>query len=481
MGLKMDPTSRISITTSQDVSEEADLREVYRNVVSSLNDVLPILVTKLELLDQLDLGSGQNNSLLFDIVNQIKSLDQLYLSGKWKVADKTALSERLEKTGEVEISNGIIITKRGGGRKQETPVERSRTDAMPRRNSFAATKYRDSMDLFHVSTLETMTDLKWIFYLNAYYLPYCGLIEGRSYLEGFFSSIIKELTFDERHQTRQAAIFRVLQETIYPLHIMVEFMVSLVECILEMITVIGIRVKTAGLNIDKKLDLPELRHPTWEHLVKCFQSPDKIYPAFRKRKLLPSEQRGDNSNNVNWTSRIADYNEALLDALDLYDLNCKTFAVTLCGLKIEVGDFRQIEVGVGLAQLQNAEDVVGKIMILNMELQGLIDFFRQGIYQDFYQSGYELLEMLGQLQEKYPTKYGGVPATPRSLRPGNGRKHSASNSATSSPRGSDTESPRIASPRMSNSRDASGDIPILPASSGLSLSNSGLLARWFGK
>ncbi len=477
----MDSPNRNSITTSQDFSEETDLRELYRNVGSSLNDVLPILVTKLELLDQLDLGSGQNNSLLFDIVNQIKSLDQLYLAGKWKSADRNSVLERLEKSGEVEVASGIVTTKRGGGRKQETPVERSKSNAMPRRNSFAATKYRDSMDLFHVSTLETMTDLKWIFYLNAYYLPYCGLVEGRSYLEGFFSSIIKELTFDERHQTRQAAVFRVLQETIYPLHIMVEFMVSLVECILEMITVISIRVKTAALNIDQKLDLPELQHPTWEHLVKCFQSSDKIYSAFRKRKLLPSEQRGDRSNNVNWSTRIADYNEALLDALDLYDLNCKTFAVTLCGLKIEMGDFRQIEIGVGLTQLQNAEDVVGKITILNMELQGLIDFFRQGIYKEFYQSGYELLEMLGQLQEKYPTKYGGVPATPRSLRPVSSRAKSASNSTTSSPRGSDAESPRISSPRMGSSRDASGDIPVLATSSGLSLSNSGLLARWFGK
>lgn len=475
----MDPTSRISITASQEFIEEADLREVYRNVVSSLNDVLPILVTKLELLDQLDLGSGQNNSLLFGIINQIKSLDQHYLASKWKASTKEAVLERLEKLGEVEVTKGLITPKRGGGRKVETIVDKSKAvDGRSRRASFTATKYRDSNDLFNIELLETMTDLKWIFYLNAYYLPYCGLIEGRSCLEMFFSNIIKDLTADERYQSRQAVIFRVLQETIWRLHIMVEFTVSLVECILEMITVIGIRIKTAGLNISQKLDLPELQHPTWEHLVNCFQSYDKIYSAFRKRKLLPSERRGDHSSTINWTTRIADYNEALLDALDLYDLNCKSFAVSLCGLKIEIGDFRQIEVGVGLAQLQNAEDVVGKIMILNMELQGLIDFFRQGIYQEFYQSGYELLEILGQLQEKYPTKYGGVPATPRGLRPATGRKHSASNSATSSPRGSDGESPRVPSPRVSHSREASGDIPIL---AGASLSNSGLIARWFGK
>lgn len=470
----MNKSLRLSIATSSEFPEQQELRDSFRRLNANLNNVLPVMLTKLELLDQLDLGTGHNNSLLFDIVNQLKSLDQTYLSSKWKSCNQSALTAKLIKLGEVDIQDGLVFSKRGA-RKTEIMTSKMTNMEAPRRMSFAATKYRDASDIFHILSLETMTDLQWIFYLNAYYLPYCGLTEGRSMYEHMISTLMKDLTMDERYQTRQAVVFKVLQETICPLHIMVEFTVSLVECVLEMITLINGRIKTAPLNIGQNLDLPDFNHPTWEHLMACFQSNDKIYHSFRKRKLLLSANNGDSSRggDISWTSKISDFHEGLLDALDLYDLNCKTFAVTLRGLKIEISDFRQIEVGEGLVQLSKAEDFVSKILILNIELQNLIEFFRQGVYEEFYQSSYDILELLEQLQEKYPIVYGGT-VTPRTLRPIPLRKSSASDS----PRNSDTEGSKNNSPRITSPKNTS--------SNGIRLSSSGgLLNRWsnslFGK
>ena len=147
----------------------------------------------------------------------------------------------------------------------------------PRRLSFVSTKYADTDEFITKSKLKEMSDLEYLFMLNAYRLPYCEKNDGRSMYESFFDQFIRLLVREDEFKDDDGFRYMVLQECVFIIHIFTEFTVSIIECIIEIVNVINTRIKTLSLNIDMKLNLREISEPIMDYIITCFNDENKIY------------------------------------------------------------------------------------------------------------------------------------------------------------------------------------------------------------
>lgn len=537
---------------SADGSDLEKIKETYQRISSSLERLVPVVRSQLELLDDLDLGSEKNNSFLYSLVQQLLELKSRFIVKSINDKGFDQVIAKAVETGEVDVGrDGVIFSKRGG---RKTDI---RTVGV-RRMSFASTSYNDQTVIVHKDQIKTMTDLDFIFYLNAYHLPYCNKNEGRSMYESFFSSIIKIATGDygstleeqNSEETVDSLCFAILQEAIAPIAMVTEYSVSITECILEMFLLLNNRIKTAVLSIDAKIEIKEFQNTMFEHVIQCFSDSKKIFLSMRKRKITSSinetdgiSPRSDSESNlspsrsksqpvdlsislpptattkdryetkdmrsqlrssVNWSSKMANYNDALLSALESYTMSVDSFIFGLTDLKTRVGamrvqnldeydsksgaliiDDRPHETSPAPKEIKETdqellakmEQFLSDAAVYIREFKNFITLLQGGQvtensgYGVFSQKGSDLLNILGELQERYPMRYGGL--TPRSLRgtqtslirSANGRRSTSGSrsSGGSSPRSSDLEavpgpvSPREVSPRTSLNTSQNGE------------------------
>lgn len=447
--MKKAPSLNLSRLSTPDLEVDT-ARQIYDRLESVINHVVPLLKTQLDLLDDVDLGSDnasdENRSFLYSLVKQIEAFDSNFIRSK--LSEEGMLEECLnnaQKRGEIDYGDGVIFARRGS---RKTEVKKVASPV--RRISFAATTFADNHSILHQSTLLEMTDLEYLFYLNGYHVPYSKSKNHRSMYESFISILVQVATEGEPFDSEEAACFQVLQECIFMIHIITEFTVSIIECILEIIRAVNARIKTIGLTIDQKLNLPELQHPTLEHLILCFNDERKIFAQFRKQKITGSQNEldgvtpGENSlrfgnsgrdalrNSINWSSKINTYNRSLIDAVELYSINCSAFMDKVKALKADIGRKFESEEG---SKSARSEYFLSQVYIYVNELQSFMTTLatRDDLYIRMVDNSLELLDTLQSLENKYPVRYG---LTPRKR--GSPLNRSRNSSATSSPR-SDTE------------------------------------------
>ena len=463
-------TSRLNLNLSN-VDQEAvrKIDEKHDSFTGLANTMVPIIQYQLELLDNLELVSkgslNQNTSLLYKIVIELIGLDSRYLQSRSYHFDNAIAAA--VKRGEINCIEGIIFSKRGAPKNK---IE----EQSVRRMSFAATSYFDNTELLRVEALKQMTDLEFFFSMNGYHLPYATSTNRRSMYESFFNVFIEEvMALDAQNEkliSPERYLFQILQETIYSIHMITEYSVSVAECIIEMVTVVNTRLK--GLSMDINLKLPNYSgasSPVLDHLLSCFHDENKVFPQFMTRKLLLAVNELKTTGPIDWLSKISNYGESLNDAIE------GPYQQAAIGLERSIQSLRN---GLPLNQMFEPDtnneikgDLIG-VYLTDVELY-VSEFKKfiillgeeQSIYHQLYQSMIDLLEGLVILQQQYPVKYGGH-QTPRTPRSGNGRSLTASPS--SSPRtGSNPESPRTptSSSNLSNSRGIISKISSLFSSS----------------
>jgi hypothetical protein len=519
-----------SATSFREFPEKEQLQDLQAALVRTLAKTVPLLKSQLELLDDVDisesqpsssnsvkLGRSDNGSLLYSLATRVEDLDACYLQNKLKGLDFDKFLAKMQRIGNVDIRDGLIFT-RTGARKTDI-----RTSGI-RRLSFAATTFNDTSAFINKNKLLEMTDLQYLFYLNAYYVPYLGLSEGRSMYQTFFGVAVSNLLEGDDLQSPAGFGFHVLQEAIYPIQMVTEYTVSLIECILEIVTVINTRIRTSATSIEQRLDLSMLKDPALEHILECFNSGDKVYASFKKRKILSAIRETDavspksdrspermslprvGSGNevnlrerekqvINWRSKIRDYHQALLSAVDAYKIQCEVFLEQLQELKKTAAGFRQIIVHETPAGLRDGSDTtsddheaetkmsenqtfetqtpedretekrmtkieayLADAFVYVTHFQSFLDALStpDGVYMKFYASGAAFLDLLHELEEKYPIRYGNVLA-PRSKRAGirNSSDRYGRKSSNSSPRSGANSDNETLSPRSGSGEDNS--------------------------
>lgn len=439
------------------------LDDVHQAFIQSVQDMAVPLRHQLELLDDLEVVAKgtDNNSLLHKIVIEMVALNSCYLQGQVHHFDQ-AIAMAVRK-GEIDHRDDMLFSKRGG---RKTNID----ERSIRRMSFAATNYSDNTEILRTGKLAEMTDLEFLFSLNGYHLPYANSTARRSMYEAFFSVFVEAVTSSanrnsETAKSEQSYLFALLQETIYMLHTVTEYTVSITECIFEMVTWVNTRLKSVPMSINIKL--PSYNgaiSPLLDHLTGCFNDGNKIFAQFTKRKLITAINELRSEEMKDWKGRLQNYHSSLLDGFELYSDGCERFLNSIESyrqrrqetLQQENGEYsRRQEIDVYITDVQLYIDQTKKFILLLAA--------EQSVYRHFHQSAIDLLDMLAALQEKYPMRYGGVtPRNPKSPRPVTPRSpksalsRSQGGSTTSSPRtGSDAESP-ISTPEPSERPKSAG-------------------------
>lgn len=507
-------------TSFREFPEKDQLQNLQASLVRTLAKTVPLLKSQLELLDDVDisesqplssnsvkLGRSDNGSLFYSLATRVEDLDACYLQNKLKGLDFDKFLAKMQRIGNVDIRDGLIFT-RTGARKTDI-----RTSGI-RRLSFAATTFNDTSAFLNKNKLLEMTDLQYLFYLNAYYVPYLGLSEGRSMYQTFFGVAVSNLLEGDDLHSPAGFGFHVLQEAIYPIQMVTEYTVSLIECILEIVTVINTRIRTSSTSIEQRLDLTVLKDPALEHILECFNSEHKVYASFKKRKILSAIRETDavspksdcspekrdqlltssgneinlrerEKQSINWRSKIRDYHQALLSAVDAYKVQCEVFLEQLHELKKTAAGFRQVivheppaglrdgsdttsddhEAELQTPQIQETEKRMTKIeayladaFVYVTHFQSFLDALSapEGVYMKFYDSGAAFLVLLHELEEKYPIRYGNILA-PRSKRAGikNSSDRHRRTGSNASPRSGANSDAETLSPRPGSGEDNS--------------------------
>lgn len=409
---------RLGLDNSFNLDDELKkVSNFYELLSGAFINTVPILKYQLDLVDDVDISSERdaNKSFLYYLVKQIEKLDSKYLISKIREDNLDELLDRDSVKREINIKENVILTKRGAC---TTNLEDIKTI---RRLSFGACMFNDSETILRKNKiLDIKDDLTYLFTLNGYELPYSWSKIGRSMYEPFFSSLINEALLDDNFKTLDGFTYNVLQECVYMLHLMTEFTVSIVECIMEIICMINNRIKTVSLVIDLKFNLKELFHPTFEHLLDCFRDERTVFYGFRKRKITGSKSELDRireelngnidnqliKNSINWSSKISDYNQSLIDAFQLYKNNCNTFSIKINELRETSKIFDGEKANIVQLFLSGCFIYVNELYLFIKNLEQ-----RESYYESLYNNGWNFLRTLEILERQYPIKYG---ITPRS-------------------------------------------------------------------
>jgi len=449
--------------SSISIDEEAvyDLDQKHETFATCCKSLVLVIRHQLELLDDLEITGSKatNNSFLHKIVAEIVGFNSCYLQSQTAYFEQ-AVAVSIKK-GEVDFRDGMFFSKRGG---RKTNIE----EKSVRRMSFAATNYCDNTEILRLEKLKEMTDLEFLFSLNGYHLPYANSTSRRSMYESFFSVFINEVSTianqsaapsgeDESPEAETAAayLFALLQESIYMLHSVTEYTVSIAECIFEMMSWVNPRLKSIPMSINLRLPTyTGASTPLFEHLTSCFTDENKIFSQFTKKRLITAINERGKDEILDWKGRLDNYAHSLGDGLELYQSGCERFIESIRAYR-KRWCLRSITVGRSAGGIESQSEVYRpdiEIYLTDVELY--LDQTRrfilllteeQSVYRQFYRSAINLLDALNAVQEKYPIKYGGT-VTPRNQKsprsPKGALARSQGGSSSGSPRtGSDLESP----------------------------------------
>lgn len=315
-----------------------------------------------------------------------------------------------------------------GLRRNSFKAKKSSTDVItrPRRASFFGTDFADKDIVLRVEKLKTWTDLDFLFKLNGYHLPFCGSSTGRSMYEHFSGLFIKKITANESRENfnfdtdegKKFYRFHILESIIFTIHTTTEQCMSIIECIIDVIMLINMRIKTLKLN-NGSLPISEVKHDMLDHLITCFNEKSKIYGDFKTNRIIKTQSdRTDLSNSVSWESRLLSFSSALDDAIELYE-------PTYTGSKFVMESNRHDED-------PKAKAFINDCLIYISSFSDFMAFIKSNnsVYRRMLDYGFELLRALEHAEQSNPTIYG---ITPRTGRKSNGGTPGRS-SKNSSPR-----------------------------------------------
>lgn len=430
---------RLDLSSAED-NDARNLDAQYGIFIHTADTMAHCIRHHLELSDNIETieCGSDNNSLLYKTVMELIALDSRYLQSQKKYFG--AAIEKTVKKGEADLRDGMIFSKRGA---RKTDIEA----VSIRRMSFAATSYCDTTEILKVTRLAEMTDLEFLFSLNAYHLPYANSTPRRTMYQNFFDVFIREVVDlsatqhqqEDEEKIEEAHLFGILQETIYMLHMATEYTVSIVACIFEMIAWVNPRLKSIPMSINLKLPAYNgASSPLLDHLTRCFGDGNKVFNQFSKRRLIHAINELREDEIKDWKGRLQNYGHSLDDAFEPYIDGCDRF---LDSVKKLHQDRDTMFEGPGKEDIERRQEI--DVYLTDVELY--IDQTRafilllsaeQSVYRQFYQSAIDLLDLVDRMQEKYPIRYGGsvTPRGPRSPRTPP-KPRSQTNSNNGSPRG----------------------------------------------
>lgn len=385
-----------------------ELISAIDDYTTALSEFCPFIKNQLDIIDNVDSDvADAKPTLLQELIVTIQSLDCNFVGGVIQdhPEEFQETLDTIVENKEATIKDGLIFMTRSAKKPSNGHIE----GLKQRRQSFFNTKFSDGHRLLRVNDIKTMTDLQFLFSLNGYYLPYCDCSKDRSMYEGFFSSFLRILIdksgvdINDKHGTQSAYTYLILQECIPFLNIATELCINFVECLLEIITVINTRIKTAHLSINKKINLRTVDIPLLNHIITEFGNPQKLFNLFKSHKLTSSvnNERGALKESVDWTSKVDGYTEALRGALDIYIMNCDSYLARIKEFK----SGRDVKI----------ENFCAQAMIYILEFKNFLMMIksRNNPYRKMINEGYKVLHTIDKMQARYPVKYG-AKASPRS-------------------------------------------------------------------
>jgi hypothetical protein len=217
-----------------------------------------------------------NAAFLFSLISKLKALDVSGVSTFLRSHEDTFMEILRDPRvkNEANVIEGRVFTKRGAPKKpQDDRLERRR------RQSFAATAYADGEIILSTEGIKSMSDLNFLFSLNAFFLPYCDSSKQRTMYEHFFDVFLK-LVHEKQPATPS---FRLLQESIMIIQKISEAWMNSIEVLLEMLSIGFTRIKTHEAMMTPSLKSSfnsETQDGTARRLsevLKVITSQDKVY------------------------------------------------------------------------------------------------------------------------------------------------------------------------------------------------------------
>jgi len=217
-----------------------------------------------------------NAAFLFSLISKLKALDVSGVSTFLRSHEDTFMEILRDPRvkNEANVIEGRVFTKRGAPKKpQDDRLERRR------RQSFAATAYADGEIILSTEGIKSMSDLNFLFSLNAFFLPYCDSSKQRTMYEHFFDVFLK-LVHEKQEATSR---FRLLQESIMIIQKISEAWMNAIEVLLEMLSIGFTRIRTHEAMMTPSLkssfnsETQDETEKRFSEVLKVLASPDKVY------------------------------------------------------------------------------------------------------------------------------------------------------------------------------------------------------------
>jgi hypothetical protein len=265
------------------------------NFRAKVAQLLAFVETELSTFDSLKVvkPTDPNDSFLCHLVTKLKALDESTISKFLR--QQPALYQDIlassEVRSEANIIEGRVFSKRGSPKKAgDQKLERRR------RQSFAATSYGNVEIILSTEGILEMSDLNFLFSLNAFFLPYCDSDRTRNMYEHFFDHFLKAV---QKHQPPSPG-FQLLQHSIMIIQNVSESWMNALEVILEMLDMAFTRLKThevilsPGLKTSFNSECEDDVELKYRNLIDFVTSLDKIYRMIGTGHLTDVNSRRPN-------------------------------------------------------------------------------------------------------------------------------------------------------------------------------------------
>lgn len=310
------------------------------NFRSKSSQLLNFVEVELGTFDILKTGSDsdQNVSFLFNLISELKALDVSSVSNfLCKTGDEysTFFQDQRVKC-EADVRDGRVFAKRGAPKKsQDNTFERRR------RQSFAATTFGDLEVILSTETIKSMSDLNFIFSLNAFFLPYCDSNKQRTMYEHFFDKFLCVI----HEKEASSSSFRLLQESVMIIQKISEAWMNLIEVLLEMLSIGYTRIRTHEAMMTPRLkssfdtETSDETERRLAEVVKIITSQDKVYRMIGTGSLTDA-----NSKRVKIPTLMMkpeNYLDKFNDQLEILELARETNMTTIDMSVIIISEFTE--------------------------------------------------------------------------------------------------------------------------------------------
>tara|TARA_R110001632_G_scaffold94050_2_gene199746 strand:- start:247 stop:1539 length:1293 start_codon:yes stop_codon:yes gene_type:complete len=304
----------------------------FSKLAKDISNLCPILKLQMETVDL------NETSFLKDLIDKIKELDTNEICDFIAENDDTfyEIIATLVKSGEIDVKDGMIFTKR-------VVLKKTDEDTKARRLSFANTKFCDANLILKVEDLKKMTNLNYIFSMNGYHLPFCESSNQRGMYEHFFSEFLKEV--DEKNKLSNQ--YKLILESIMIIYIITEMIADVIRAVFEIFDIVNIRIKSCSVLLDmaKVEKFNEVKNEVLNYLVEEFRQTTRVYSLFQTGKLLKIQSaRNDVTNS--WTAKVLTYVENIQNSLEKHKMFCDLFSAKMNELKTRdfQGEFRTVNI-----------------------------------------------------------------------------------------------------------------------------------------